>query len=623
MPIFSKSNASIEMDTQGKGVRLRTREQGSGQTALVLLPYWGGSLMKPDRAVRRMFSTLLTILVLSGATVAQTSQQTSKPTADFVIRAGAIHTMAQGRPTMHSIAIGGGKVLAVDEGPHDLDAFIGPSTQVIDDPTLTLLPGFIDTHTHLIFAASDINDVHVNEAKDIAGFLDLIRKRAAATPKGTWIRTASDWNEWNLAEKRMPQASDLDKATSDHPVLVRRGGHNDVLNTMGMRMVGLTRDTPTPHGGVIVKDSAGNPTGWLIDSAKGMAERAFPPPTKEQRIEELRLASLDYAANGITTVRDAFVQEDELALYQAAREGGVLNVRVRAMVGFGFGPGTPSQMTPWMDRVAARIPSGDDMFRIWGLKLVLDGGAENGATQEPYVGRPDFRGELFWQEDTLAEVISNAVRRGLKVGVHAWGDRAVHTLLDVYERVLKENPGVPKGALVLEHGGLSPTKERARAAKMGIPVTVQHPLLHDLAFGLIQGWGTERTADVFPVREWLQEGALVGAGSDYPVGEYDAMMSVWGMVTRQTRAGVLGAEHAIDVATAIRLYTVDAARLIAESDRLGTLQPGRLADVVAYRRDPMSIPVDELRALRPAFTMFGGRIIAHQGKNPVPSSQSK
>ena len=145
---------------------------------------------------------------------------------------------------------------------------------------------------------------------------------------------------------------------------------------------------------------------------------------------------------------------------------------------------------------------------------------------------------------------------------------------------------------------------------MGIPVTVQHPLLHDLAFGLIQGWGTKRTADVFPVREWIEEGALVAAGSDYPVGDYDAMSSVWGMVTRQTRAGVLGPEHAIDVRNAIRLYTREAARLIGEADRIGSLEPGLLADVVAYRRDPLTIASDQLRALRPAFTMVGGRMVA-------------
>jgi predicted amidohydrolase YtcJ len=554
----------------------------------------------------RALSIVLTVLSMTVPGVGQTRQSR----ADVVIRAGAIHTMAQGRPTMRAIAIGGGNVLALGEGAHDLDSFIGTGTQVIDAPRLTLLPGFIDTHTHLIFAASDINDVHVNEAKDVAGFVDLIRKRAAVTPKGNWIRTSSDWNEWNLAEKRMPQAHDLDKATTDHPVLVRRGGHNDVLNTTAMHLVGLTRDTPTPKGGTIVKDEDGNPTGWLIDSAKGMAERQFPPRTTEQRVEELRRASLDYAAHGITTVRDAFVQEDEVTLLQTARERGALNVRVRAMVGYGFGAAAPSDMVPWLDRVAARVSSGDDMCRIWGLKLVLDGGAENGATEEPYVGQPDFKGQIFWQEDALAEVISNAARRNLRVGVHAWGDRAVHTLLDVYERVLKENPSLPKGALVLEHGGLSPAKERARAIAMGIPVTVQHPLLHDLAFGLIAGLGTKRTADVFPVREWLQEGALVGAGSDYPVGEYDAMMSVWGMVTRQTRAGVLGPEHAIDATSAIRLYTVDAARVIGETDRLGTLEPGRLADVVAYSSDPMSIPADQLRSLRPTFTMVGGHIIS-------------
>jgi predicted amidohydrolase YtcJ len=287
-----------------------------------------------------MLSTLLTILALGVVTIGQTPQQTSKRTGDVVIRAGAIHTMAQGRPTMRSIAIGG-EALAVGEGSHDLDAFIGPGTKVIDDPALTLLPGFIDTHTHLMYAASDISDVHVNEAKDIPGFLELIRKRAAITPKGAWIRTSSDWNEWNLSGKRMPQASDLDKATSDHPVLVRRGGHNDVLNTMGMRLAGLSRDTPTPRGGTIVKDAAGNPTGWLIDAAKGMAERLFPPKSTDEHIEELRLSSLDYAIHGITTVRDAFVEESELPLLQAARERGVLNVRVRAMVGY------PGYAPPW------------------------------------------------------------------------------------------------------------------------------------------------------------------------------------------------------------------------------------------------------------------------------------
>jgi predicted amidohydrolase YtcJ len=537
-------------------------------------------------------------------------ETSSRRSAETVIRAGAIHTMGPTHKPMRSIAIGEGRVVAVGEGPHDLDALVGKDTKVIDDPGLTLLPGFIDTHTHLIFAAGDVHDVRVDQARDIAGFVELIRKRAATTPRGRWIRTSSAWNEWNLAEQRMPTASELDQATSDHPVLVRRGGHNVVLNSYGMRLAGITRETPTPRGGTIVKDAAGNPTGQLVDSAKALVERLFPRDSADQRIADLRLASLDYAAHGITTVRDAYVQEDEVGILRAAREQGALQVRVRAMVAVGFAMRSPAEVSAWIDRVASQAASGDDQLRVWGLKFVLDGGAENGATEDPYVGRPDFTGLLLWDPDELTQAISLAARKGLKVGVHAWGDRAVRVLLDVYERVLAEVPGVPRGSLVLEHGGLARPAQRARAVRMGVPVTVQHPLLHDLAKGLIQGWGTRRTADVFPVREWITEGALVGAGSDYPVGGYDAMSSVWGMVTRQTRAGVLGPEHAVDVRTAIRLYTSEAARLIGEPDRLGSLEPGFLADVVAYRRDPTTIATDQLRGLRPAFTMVGGKIVA-------------
>jgi predicted amidohydrolase YtcJ len=565
----------------------------------------------PMMNLRAMTISLLA-LVAAAPSCTETPPQMPNPAknADEVIRAGAIYTMGPAESVpMRSIAIGGGKVLAVGAGPHDLDRFIGPGTQVIDDPGLTLLPGFIDTHTHLMFAAAAVHDVPVGEAKDIAEFVELIRQRAAVTPKGAWIRTSSAWNEWNLAEQRMPTAADLDKATTEHPVLVRRGGHNDVLNTMGMRLAGITRDTPTPKGGTIVKDADGNPNGWLIDQAKSLAERLFPEPSTEERVEDLRLASLDYAAHGITTVKDAYVMENELPLLRAARERGALQVRVRAMVGIGFASRAPAETSAWIDRIAAQTATGDDAFRVWGLKLVLDGGAENAATEEPYVGRPDFKGMLMWEPDALERTIAMAARRGLKVGVHAWGDRAVRTLLDVYERVEADVPGLPQGSLVLEHGGLPHADQRARAIKMGIPVTVQHPLLHDLAFGLIQGWGKERTAEVFPLREWIAEGALVAAGSDYPVGDYDAMSSVWGMVTRQTRAGILGPEHAIDVRTAIRLYTSEAARLIGESDRLGSLLPGHLADVVAYRRDPMNVPADELRSLRPAFTMVGGRMV--------------
>lgn len=174
----------------------------------------------------------------------------------------------------------------------------------------------------------------------------------------------------------------------------------------------------------------------------------------------------------------------------------------------------------------------------------------------------------MWDPAAMVEVVSHAVRRRWKIGIHAWGDRAVRTALDVYEQVLREAPDITRGTLVIEHARLPTAEQRARAVRMGIAVTAQHPLSHDLAPSLIQNWGVRRSSDVFPLREWIEEGALIAAGSDYPVGSYDAMASVRGMVTRQTKAGVLGPEHAIDAYTAVKLYTADAARLIGEDDRL-------------------------------------------------------
>jgi len=148
-----------------------------------------------------------------------------------------------------------------------------------------------------------------------------------------------------------------------------------------------------------------------------------------------------------------------------------------------------------------------------------------------------------------------------------------------------------------------------RAIRLGIPVTVQHPLLYDLAPAMVAEWGSERTAACLPLREWLEEGALLAAGSDYPVGSYDAMRSLWGMATRQTRSGVLGQEHAVDRYTGVRLYTADAARLVGEGSRLGTLEPGKLADLVAYPADPITCPLDDVPGLRPALLIVGGRLV--------------
>jgi predicted amidohydrolase YtcJ len=303
------------------------------------------------------------------------------------------------------------------------------------------------------------------------------------------------------------------------------------------------------------------------------------------------------------------VSLNDYALLRAARDAGTLKTRVRALIA-AFDRDTVAKMNDLLDGMEDLRYEADPWLKVWGVKLGLDGGIEAGATEEPYLGDPHFHGHLLFEDpDAMVPVVDAAVRRGWRVGTHAYGDRAARVLLDVYERVLANNPGLPAGTLVMEHGGLAGAEQRARAVKLGVPVTIQQPLLHDAAAAQREYWGPQRVAALFPAREWIDQGAQVSGGSDYPVGQIGAMRSIWGMITRETVIGVQGPEHAISYAEAIALHTVQAARLNREEDLRGTLTPGRLADFTVWAQDPAECPIESLAELDPTHTLLGGRLV--------------
>jgi predicted amidohydrolase YtcJ len=532
--------------------------------------------------------------------------------ADLLIRAAAIHTLVPGLSPQRALAVRGDRIVAVSADPNGLDAWVTEGTTVHDLPGSTVLPAFDDTHTHLIFAGRSAHDVPVHLARTIAEFLDLIKQRAAATPEGEWIRTTTNWQELNLAERRMPTAAELDQATDRHPVLVKRGGHNNVVNTYALRLAGVTEDTPVPPGGVIGRDADGRLNGRLIDNAQRLVEHLVPAQDQTQIVDGLYLATAQYAATGIGTVRDCAVSLEDYANLLATREAGALHTRVRALIA-AIGLTSANEVDDLLDAMEERRYNADPWLHIWGVKFILDGGLEAGATEQPYVCDHSFSGTLTWDPDALAESVTAVVRRGWRVGTHAYGDRAVRVLLDVYERVLRENPGLPAGALVMEHGGLAGPEQRARAVALGIPVTIQQPMHHDTAEVEREFWGPERVAAIFPARSWLDEGAQLSAGSDFPVGQFGAMRSVWGMTTRQTVIGVQGPQHAITYEEALTLHTTLAARLNGEEHLRGTLTPGRLADLTIWDRDPAQCEGEALRDLNPTHTLLGG-VFVHEPK---------
>ena len=218
----------------------------------------------------------------------------SNDTADVIVAASTVHTMAVDAAPVAVLAIRDGRIAAT-AGPDDrrdlIAAWRGPDTVVIDDPGLVVLPAFVDTHNHLMLAAQNILGVPVSRATDIPGLVRLIRERASRTPAGQWIRTAADWHELRLAERRLPTAAELDEATTDHPVLLQRGGHNGVLNSAGLRLAGIGRDTPDLEGGFIDRDAAGEPLGWVQDAALELAQQALPPLPEQALISGLAQAS--------------------------------------------------------------------------------------------------------------------------------------------------------------------------------------------------------------------------------------------------------------------------------------------------------------------------------------------
>ncbi|MCU1682864.1 MAG: amidohydrolase [Amycolatopsis sp.] len=531
--------------------------------------------------------------------------------ADLVIRAASIHTLVPDQQPQRALAVRGDRIVALSTDSVGLADWVTACTTVLDLPEATVTPAFDDTHTHLIFAGHSARDVPVHQAGTIPEFLDLIRQRAASTPEGDWIRTTTNWQEINLRERRMPTAAELDTATDRHPVLVKRGGHNDVANSYLLRLAGITENTPVPTGGVIERDAGGTLTGRLIDTAMGLVERLLPAADPADRVAGLRIASSQYAATGIGTVRDCAVSPDDFLALLASREAGALHTRVRALIS-AIGLTSAAELTDLLDTMEDWRYRGDPWLRVWGVKFCLDGGLEAAATEQPYHNDHDFCGTLLWEPPALVEAVEAVVSRGWRVGTHANGDRAVRVLLDVYEQVLRRNPGLPAGALVMEHGSLAGPEQRARAVALGVPVTIQQPLLHDTAEVGIGFWGEQRVSDLFPAREWLDDGALVTAGSDFPVGQFGAMRSIWGMTTRQTVAGVQGAQHAVSYAEAVAMHTTNAARLLGETDLRGMLTTGRLADLTSWPRDPALCAPNELRDLNPTHTILGGRFVHGQ-----------
>jgi predicted amidohydrolase YtcJ len=506
------------------------------------------------------------------------------------------------RPWADAVAIRGDRIAAVGSSA-EVRKLAG-SAEVIDAQGGMVVPGFIDAHVHFVLGGFRLSSVQLKDAKTRELFVSRIKEFAAKVPAGTWI-TGGDWDHeyWG---GELPTRAWIDSITPNHPVWINRyDGHMALANSVALKAAGVDRSTKDVAGGTIERDGKGEPTGILKDNAMELMASAVkaPPPDLEDRALD---AAMTYVAEqGVTTVHNMGTW-NELAIFERAHQAGRLRTRIYAAV----------PIDTWeklRDTVAAR-GRGDDWLKIGALKGFVDGslGSRTAAMFEPFDDAPGNRGLFVNTHEDLYRWISGADRAGLQVYVHAIGDRAIGDLIDIFERVAKEN-GQRDRRFRIEHVQHIATKDIPRLGSLGIVGSMQpYHAIDDGRFA-DKPLGRDRASRTYAFRSLLDANATLAFGSDWFVAPPTPLEGIYAAVTRRTlddkHPEGWFPEQKITVEEALTAYTRGSAFSEFADSTKGTIETGKLADLVLIDRDITRIPPPEIREARVMATIIDGKIV--------------
>jgi len=545
--------------------------------------------------------------------------------ADLILFNGKIITVDSKFSIAQAVAVKAGKITAVGNTKEVVAAERGPRTQQIDLKGRAVLPGLVDSHVHPVSAGLSEFRGPLGPLDSFGAIQDFIRERMKSTPKGSWIVVPRTFPT-RLKELRMPTREVLDVA-SEHPVMFD-ASYTVVVNSLALRLSGIGRDTPHPANGEIVKDPRGEPNGILKNGQsllKGLdRNEGF---TEAEKLEALEKMLRLYLGAGLTAVGDRHVSPAEIAMYEKLKAEKRLPIRV--VLTWRIDASRPVEELIRQIRAAPYATGkGDGWLKFGALKVTLDGGMTIGTAYQrapygPFARQlyghtnPKDRGLLFIATEKLAQIVRAGHARGWQLTAHDQGGGAIDAFLDALEAAEAVRP-VAAGRSHLMHASFQSPEAIARAKKLGLLIDAQSPWLHYDGHGLEKVFAGEGMRYFYPMRSYLDAGLMVAGGSDHMIGHdknravnpYNPFLLMWIAVTRQTDRGTpLHPEQKITREEALKTHTIWAAYMqFAETER-GSIEPGKLADLVVIDRDFLSCPEEEIKSIEPEMVVLDGKVV--------------
>lgn len=548
---------------------------------------------------------VLALLMLSVGSAAQSPR-------DAVFVNGHVYTATDRRSAATAFSILDGRIMEVGSDEEVLAASEA-GTQVLDLGGKTVVPGFIDSHGHLLNLGLSLRQIDLTGTASYADILVRVAERTSETPAGNWILGRGwDQNDWPV--KDFPHHKALSAVTPRNPVaLVRVDGHAMLVNAVALSLSGITAETPDPPGGKILRDSDGNPTGVIIDAAMGLVRRNVPSPTPDEKRAAVRSAIAECITHGITSVHDAGVDGDTIALYSSMIDANEFPFRVYAMIA--------STDVPTVNRffeTGPLIGYGDGRLTVRCVKVVADGalGSRGAALLAPYSDDPGNTGLIIVPQDALQALTARALGAGFQVATHAIGDRANRMTLDAYASALSVTGVDPKGndkRLRVEHAQIVALDDIPRFAELGVIASMQSShATSDMPWAEARV-GPERIKGAYAWQRFLKSGSRIANGSDFPVEAVNPLYGFYAAITRQDRNGQppegWQPDQRMSRLEALRSFTHDAAFAAFEEADKGTLETGKRADFAVLNANIMEIPPAEILRTEVVMTFIGGKAI--------------